>query len=68
MPPFSNFLAANPTEQRRRISALFLVLTLAFGVAQVWACRYDLTPDAMDYLDIARELAAGHSAAIANGY
>ncbi len=68
MPPFSNFLAANSTEQRRRISALFLVLTLAFGLAQVWACRYDLTPDAMDYLDIAREVAAGHWGAIANGY
>ena len=68
MSPLSSFLAANSAEQRRRISALFLVLTLDFGLAQVWACRYDLTPDAMDYLDIARELAAGHWAAIANGY
>jgi hypothetical protein len=68
MPLLSNFLAANSTEQRRRISALFLVLTLAFGLVQVWACRYDLTPDAMDYLDIAREVAAGHWGAIANGY
>ncbi len=50
-------------------SALYSwLLTLAFGLAQVWACRYDLTPDAMDYLDIAREVAAGHWAAIANGY
>jgi hypothetical protein len=68
MPLLSNFLAANSTEQRRRISALFLVLTLAFGLVQVWACRYDLTPDAMDYLDIAREVAAGNWGAIANGY
>jgi hypothetical protein len=68
MPFFSGLLAANSTEQRRRISRLFLVLTLGFGLAQVWACRYQMDPDSMDYLDIARELAAGHWAAIANGY
>ena len=65
---FSGFLAANSTQQRRRISGLFLVLTFGFGLIQVWACRYELSPDSMDYLDIAREVAAGHWAAVANGY
>jgi hypothetical protein len=68
MPFFSGFLAANSTQQRRRISGLFLVLTLGLGLTQVWACRYEMDPDSMDYLDIAREVAAGHLAAIANGY
>ena len=66
-PSFSAFLAANPTQQRHRISGLFLVLTLGFGLTQVWACRYQMTPDGMDYLDIAREVAAGHWSAMANG-
>ena len=65
---FSRFLAKDPTQQRRRIGDTFLVVALGFGLAQVWACRYALTPDGMDYLDIAREIAKGHWAAIANGY
>src|SRR5271170_4796896 len=68
MPSFSGFLAANSTQQRRHISCLFLVLTLGFGLTQVWACRYEFNPDSMDYLDIAREVAAGNWAAVANGY
>ena len=65
---FSGFLAANSRQQRRHISGLFLVLTLGFGLTQVWACRYEFNPDSMDYLDIAREVAAGNWAAVANGY
>jgi hypothetical protein len=65
---FSGFLAADSTQQRRRISALFLALTFSFGLTQIWACRYELNPDSMDYLDIAREAAAGHWGAVANGY
>ena len=68
MPFLAGFLAANSTQQRRRISGLFLVLTLGFGLGQVWACRYEMDPDAMDYLDIAREVAVGHWSAVANGY
>jgi hypothetical protein len=68
MPFLAGFLAANSTEQRRRIGGLFLVLTLGFGLTQVWACRYEMDPDGMDYLDIAREVAAGHWRAVANGY
>jgi hypothetical protein len=64
----SDFLTANSTKQRRRISSLFLVLTLGFGLTQVWTCRYQLDTDSMDYLDIAREVAAGHWTAVANGY
>ena len=65
---FSGFLALDSTQQRRRISSLFLLLTAGFGLTQIWACRYEFSPDSMDYLDIARALAAGHWAAIANGY
>jgi hypothetical protein len=68
MPFLAGFLAANSTQQRRRISGLFLVLTLGFGLTQVWACRYEMDPDGMDYLDIAREVAGGHWRAVANGY
>ncbi|HSZ60411.1 MAG TPA: hypothetical protein VK828_01355 [Terriglobales bacterium] len=65
---FSGFLDKDPTPSRRRIGDGFLIVTLGFGVAQVWACRYELTPDGMDYLDIAREIAKGHWGAVANGY
>jgi hypothetical protein len=68
MSSFSGFLSASSTQQRRRISGIFLVLSLGFGLAQVWACRYEFNPDSMDYLDIAREVAAGNLAAVANGY
>jgi hypothetical protein len=68
MPFLAGLLAANSTQQRRRISGLFLVLTVGFGLAQDWACRYEMDPDGMDYLDIAREVAAGHWRAVANGY
>ena len=50
------------------MSLLFFVITIGFGLTQIWACRYEMNPDSMDYLDIAREVAAGHWAAIANGY
>jgi hypothetical protein len=50
------------------MSLLFFVMTIGFGLPQIWACRYEMNPDSMDYLDIAREVAAGHWAAIANGY
>jgi hypothetical protein len=65
---FSRFLAMDSGQQRRRIGAAFLLLSIGFGLAQVWACRYELTPDGMDYLDIAREISAGKWAAVANGY
>jgi hypothetical protein len=65
---FSGFLAADSIQQRCRISSLFLLLTACFGLTQIWACRYELNPDSMDYLDIARAVAAGDWAAIANGY
>jgi hypothetical protein len=65
---FNGFLAADSTQQRRRIGAAFLVLTVGFGLTQIWACRYELSPDGMDYLDVAREVAAGRWTAIANGY
>jgi hypothetical protein len=65
---FPGFLALDSTQQRSRISSLFLLLTAGFGLTQIWACRYELNPDSMDYLDIARALAAGDWAAIANGY
>ena len=68
MTSLSKFFTVAPSQQRRRISALFLVLTIGFGLTQVWVCRYELTPDGMDYLDIAREVAAGHWAAMVNGY
>ncbi len=53
---------------RRRLGVLFLLLSLGFGLGQIYVCRYQLNPDAMDYLDIAREVSAGHWVAVANGY
>jgi hypothetical protein len=53
---------------KKRVDLLFLAITLCFGLIQVWACRYELSPDSMDYLDIAREIAGGHWSALANGY
>ena len=53
---------------RRRLDIIFLFLSLVFGLIQIYVCRYQLNPDAMDYLDIARQLASGNWAAIANGY
>jgi hypothetical protein len=64
----SRFLAQDSRQQTRRISTLFLILTIAFGLGQIYACRYELNPDSMDYLDIGRQVAAGHWAAVANGY
>jgi hypothetical protein len=64
----ARFLGADLSQQRHRVSVLFLVITIGFGLTQIWACRYEMNPDSMDYLDIAREVAAGHWAAIANGY
>ncbi len=55
-------------QHERRVTAFFLALTLAVGLLQIWTCRYHMDPDSMDYLDIARELAAGHWSALANGY
>src|SRR5882724_6504320 len=53
---------------RDRISTLFLILTLILGSLETYACRYDMNPDSMDYLDIARQIAEGHWNAVANGY
>jgi hypothetical protein len=54
--------------ERRRLGALFLLLSVGFGLVQIYVCRYQLNPDAMDYLDIARKVSAGHWSAVANGY
>jgi hypothetical protein len=64
----ARFVEADLTQQRHRMSLLFFVMTIGFGLTQIWACRYEMNPDSMDYLDIAQEVAAGHWAAIANGY
>src|SRR6266852_4162017 len=64
----SGFLVRDSRQQTRRIGTLFLVLTVALGLGQIYTCRYELNPDSMDYLDIARQVAAGHWAAVANGY
>jgi len=64
----ARFLEAALSQQRHRVSMLFFVITIGFGLTQIWACRYQMNPDSMDYLDIARDLATGHWAAIANGY
>src|SRR5712692_1840121 len=63
-----DFLVDDSHQQTRRISTLFLILTVALGLGQIYTCRYELNPDSMDYLDIARQVAAGHWAAVANGY
>src|SRR5260221_7126585 len=68
MMSLSGFLARDSRQQTRRMGTLFLILTIAFGLGQIYGCRYELDPDSMDYLDIARQVAAGHWAAVANGY
>src|ERR1051325_8986837 len=56
------------TFTRNRIDIIFFVLTLTLGSVLTYACRYDMNPDSMDYLDIARRLAGGHWSAVVNGY
>jgi hypothetical protein len=51
---------------RRHITPLFLSLTVGLGLTQILACRYELNPDSLDYLDIARQLAVSHWSALAN--
>jgi hypothetical protein len=41
---------------------------IAVSVARVWFTRYELTPDSMSYLDIARALAEGRWHAAINAY
>jgi len=62
------YLAEETERSRYRIGVLFLFIALAFGAVQVYSCRYQLTPDGMDYLDIAHEIAARNWSAVANGY
>jgi hypothetical protein len=64
----SEYLTEDSRHSRQRIGVLFLLIALAFGAVHVYSCRYQLSPDGMDYLDIAREVAAGHWGAVANGY
>src|SRR5438876_8904081 len=68
MRSLEGFLAGDSHQQVRRISTLFFTLTIIFGLGQIYACRYELDPDGMDYLDIARQVASGHWTAVANGY
>ena len=64
----SGLLGRDSRQQTCRIGTIFLILTIALGFGQIYACRYELDPDSVDYLDIARQVAAGHWAAVANGY
>ena len=64
----AKFLEVDLTQQRQRVGLLFLAITIGFGLTEMWACRFEMNPDGMDYVDIARAVAAGHRVAIANGY
>lgn len=66
--PFSDDLTRSWPISQQRIAAIFFLVTVTFGFAQAYACRYQLTPDGMDYLDIARQIAERHWSAVANGY
>ena len=62
-------ISATDTDRiKSRLGAAFLALSIVLGLAQIFACRYQLNPDAMDYLDIARQISLGHWSAVANGY
>jgi hypothetical protein len=61
------FLTGYPA-QRRRISTIFLVVSIALALPRIYLCRYQLNPDAMDYLDISRQVASGNWRVAANGY
>jgi len=64
----SEYHTEDSRRSRQRIGFLFLFIALAFAAVHVYSYRYQLSPDGMDYLDIARTVAAGHWGAAANGY
>ncbi len=59
---------AEDTGKGKRIVGTYFCITVLLGAAEVLACRREITPDSMDYLDVARELSSGHWGAVWNGY
>ena len=64
----SRILGTDSDRIKPRLTLAFLILSIVLGLTQIFACRYQLNPDAMDYLDIARQISLGHWSAVANGY
>ena len=52
----------------RRLQFGCWVALIAVAVARAWFTRYELAPDSMSYLDMARALAEGHPRAAINAY
>jgi hypothetical protein len=52
----------------RRLQIGCWIGLMAIAVVRVWFTRYELTPDSMSYLDIARAVAEGHPHAAINTY
>jgi hypothetical protein len=44
------------------------IALIGIAVARAWLTRYELNPDGMSYLDMARGVASGHPAAVVNAY
>lgn len=66
-------VAGNPSDIEaslvvRRLQIVCWVAGIALAVVRVWFTRYELTPDSMSYLDIARAVAEGHRHVAINAY
>lgn len=59
-------LAAGTRVRRLQIGCWLGLIAIA--VVRAWFTRYELTPDSMSYLDIARAVAEGHPHAALNAY
>jgi hypothetical protein len=60
------YMEAIPTMRRGQIVCWIGLMTIA--VVRAWFTRYELTPDSMSYLDIARAVAEGRAHAAINAY
>lgn len=73
MPDAKQLLAGTPrslvgNNRPRRIQFGCWIALIAIAAVRAWFTRYELTPDSMSYLDIARAVAEGHIAAAINSY
>jgi hypothetical protein len=51
----------------RRLEVGCWIALIAIAVVRAWFTRYELEPDSMSYLDMARAIATGHAGAAING-
>jgi hypothetical protein len=61
-----NDIEASTTARRLQIGCWIAFIALA--VVRAWFTRYEMTPDSMSYLDLARAVAEGHPHRVMNAY